>query len=143
MKIRPQEAGPAISRSTAATQARQQAFARELAQRLPAPPAGSTILVEEPCPAPGVPDPVASQQQLAGVLSATYHDASITGAILTDDVTADPDGLTVVTAQGARTYPYGSRLFVYNQAGAAVYPLSDEERADRYFLTYPERAEGC
>ena len=58
-------------------------------------------------------------------------------------MTADPDGLTVVSAQGAQAYRYGSRLFVYSEAQAAVYPLSDEERADRYFLTYPERTEGC
>jgi hypothetical protein len=129
--------------SSEATYAPQHATAQNLAERLPRPPSGSTILFEEACLSPASGE-VLSADQLAGLLAVTYHDPSIRGVILTSRVTAGQDRLTMASTAGVSTsYPYGDRLFVYNAARRSAYRLQSSGQASRYFLTYPDRTAGC
>ena len=86
----------------------------------------------------------ATSRELAAMLRITYPDRALTAVILTPRVAVGPQALTVVSAGGAATsHAYGSRLFVFDEAKAGVYPLQDADQAGRYFLTYADRTATC
>src|SRR5439155_1476675 len=102
-----------VAAPSEAASVREQASVRALAERLPAPPSGSTILFEESCAAPVFGSSASSSRELAAMLGITYPDRALTAVILTPRVAVGPKALRVVSAGGAATsHAYGSQLFV-------------------------------
>jgi hypothetical protein len=123
---------------------RQDAVAQHLRERLSKPPRDSTVLIEQACPGNGRAPTFDTPQQLAGMLAVTYHDPSLKGVMVTPRVVIEEAGLRMIGHPDRRAfYPYGERLFIYNESQQEAYQLTTAEQAHRYFMTYQSRTQGC
>ena len=78
------------------------------------------------------------------MLAITYHDLSLKGVLLTPRVLMGEAGLTMIGPHDRRqSYPYGDRLFIYNESQEEVYRLTTAEQAHRYFMTFQSPTQGC
>ena len=130
--------------SSEGTYARQDSVAQHLKERLLKPPQDSTVMVEQACPGNGRALTFDTPQQLSGMLAITYHDPSLKGVLVTPRVVMGEVGLTMIGPHDSSAFhPYSDRLFIYNESQDEVYRLTTAEQAQRYFMTYPARVQGC
>ncbi|MBO0731074.1 MAG: hypothetical protein J2P57_17590 [Acidimicrobiaceae bacterium] len=122
----------------------ERAAAASLAQALPRVPPNSTILIAPACPSAISALAKRSPAVLAAIIAIAYHNPNARAVVLGPQVAAGPSSVAVDEPRGASSvYPYGDRLFIYDESQGTALQLRDAAQAARFFQAYSERADAC
>ncbi|MBO0728662.1 MAG: hypothetical protein J2P57_05345 [Acidimicrobiaceae bacterium] len=137
-------AGAAAVEAHEAAYASERVAAASVVQALPRVPAHSTLLVEPACPSTISALAMRSPATLPAIMAIAYHDPTDRLVVLGPRVETEVGWVAIGQARGVTSvYPYGERLFIYDEAQGTAFRLGDAAHAARYFQAYSERADAC
>ncbi len=124
---------------------RQQEVLAGIQEHFPAPPAGSTIILDGVCPYVGPGIVFDNQWDLRAALRLTYGDSTLEADIVRPNLKIEEQGISTSSYEQWKAFhPFSEKLFLYHFGQRNIYRLTNAETARRYFETSnPGYDNGC